>query len=126
MTTLLVFDAIDTAGAVLDAIGIWFLIGAGIFTADTGGRAPFAAGFVTAALLDDTGENIDPLKAWSVMMANEKPGGHGERAVAVAAVDMALWDLAAKIEEQTGLSVRRLKTGEYADACGQLLSPALQ
>lgn len=27
--------------------------------------------------------------------------------------------LAAKIEEQTGLKVRRLKTGEYADACGQ-------
>lgn len=53
-----------------------------------------------AALLDDAGENIDPLKAWSVMMANEKPGGHGERAVAVAAVDMALWDLAAKIEEK--------------------------
>ncbi len=27
--------------------------------------------------------------------------------------------IAAKVEEQTGLSVRRLKTGEYADACGQ-------
>jgi hypothetical protein len=27
--------------------------------------------------------------------------------------------IAARIEEQTGLDVRRLKTGEYADACGQ-------
>lgn len=27
--------------------------------------------------------------------------------------------IADRIEEQTGLSVRRLKTGEYADACGQ-------
>ncbi len=27
--------------------------------------------------------------------------------------------IAARVEEQTGLSVRRLKTGEYADACGQ-------
>jgi L-alanine-DL-glutamate epimerase-like enolase superfamily enzyme len=34
------------------------------------------------------------------MMTNEKPGGHGEWAVAVGTVDMALWDLAAKIEEK--------------------------
>jgi hypothetical protein len=27
--------------------------------------------------------------------------------------------IAAKVEEQTGLKVRRMKTGEYADACGQ-------
>ncbi len=27
--------------------------------------------------------------------------------------------IATKVEEQTGLTVRRLKTGEYADACGQ-------
>ena len=30
-------------------------------------------------------------------MANEKPGGHGERSVAVGVLDMALWDLAAKL-----------------------------
>src|SRR2546426_11718146 len=34
-------------------------------------------------LLDDSGENFDPARAWQVMMANEKPGGHGERSVAV-------------------------------------------
>ncbi|MGW2908705.1 hypothetical protein ACWC91_40975 [Streptomyces sp. NPDC001204] len=33
MTTLLVFDAIDTAGTMLDALGIWILVGAAIFTA---------------------------------------------------------------------------------------------
>jgi len=33
------------------------------------------------------------------MMRNEKPGGHGERSTAVGAVDMALWDLAAKIAD---------------------------
>ncbi len=27
--------------------------------------------------------------------------------------------IASKVEEQTGLTVRRMKTGEYADACGQ-------
>jgi L-alanine-DL-glutamate epimerase-like enolase superfamily enzyme len=54
----------------------------------------------TAALLDDSGENFDPAKAWHIMMANEKPGGHGERSVAVGVLDMALWDLTAKIENK--------------------------
>jgi L-alanine-DL-glutamate epimerase-like enolase superfamily enzyme len=48
--------------------------------------------------LNAEGTNVDPFKAWQVMMANEKPGGHGERSVAVGTMDMAMWDLAAKIE----------------------------
>ena len=52
------------------------------------------------ALLSDSGENFDPFKAWRVMMSNEKPGGHGERSVAVGTLDMALWDLVAKVEEK--------------------------
>jgi L-alanine-DL-glutamate epimerase-like enolase superfamily enzyme len=51
------------------------------------------------ALLDETG-NLDPFRAWTLMMAGEKPGGHGERCVAVGALDMALWDAAAKIAGQ--------------------------
>jgi L-alanine-DL-glutamate epimerase-like enolase superfamily enzyme len=39
---------------------------------------------------------VDPHRAWSVMMRNEKPGGHGERSVAVGVLDMALWDALAK------------------------------
>ena len=31
------------------------------------------------------------------MMTNEKPGGHGERSVAVGTLDMAVWDAVAKI-----------------------------
>ncbi len=54
-----------------------------------------------AALEDDlangSGDGIDPLRAWHCMMQNEKPGGHGERCVAIGALDMALWDAAAKI-----------------------------
>ena len=46
------------------------------------------------------GATIDPFRAWSAMMADEKPGGHGERCVAVGALDMAIWDAAAKIAEQ--------------------------
>ena len=51
-------------------------------------------------LITDDGTNIDPFKAWAAMMHNEKPGGHGERSVAVGTLDMALWDLAAKIKGQ--------------------------
>ncbi len=53
-----------------------------------------------SALLTDDGLNFDPFKAWKIMMTNEKPGGHGERSVAVGTVDMALWDLVAKIENK--------------------------
>ncbi len=50
-----------------------------------------------ASLLDDTGDNLDPDRVWAAMMANEKPGGHGERSVAVGTLDMAVWDAVAKI-----------------------------
>jgi L-alanine-DL-glutamate epimerase-like enolase superfamily enzyme len=49
------------------------------------------------ALLTDDQSNIDPHRCWALMMTGEKPGGHGERSVAVGTVDMALWDAAAKI-----------------------------
>ena len=52
-----------------------------------------------ASLLDDSGL-IDPARAWDAMMRNEKPGGHGERSVAIGVLDMALWDLRAKAEGQ--------------------------
>lgn len=48
-------------------------------------------------LRDPSADNFDPFRAWQVMMAGEKPGGHGERCVAVGALDMAIWDAAAKI-----------------------------
>ena len=48
-------------------------------------------------LANQTGTNVDPFRAWRLMMAGEKPGGHGERCVAVGTLDMALWDAAAKI-----------------------------
>lgn len=49
------------------------------------------------SLLDESCENLDPGKIWSCMMTNEKPGGHGERSVAVGTIDMAVWDAVAKI-----------------------------
>ncbi|MEZ5363288.1 MAG: enolase C-terminal domain-like protein [Bryobacterales bacterium] len=62
------------------------------------------------ALLDDERDNFDPHKAWKAMMADEKPGGHGERSVAVGVLDMALWDLVAKIE---GKPLYRLLAERY-------------
>src|SRR5262247_3588232 len=53
-----------------------------------------------AALATAGGDNIDPQRAWDCMMQDEKPGGHGERCVAVGTLDMALWDAAAKIAGQ--------------------------
>src|SRR6201997_4204062 len=49
------------------------------------------------SLLDAAGDNLDPDKVWATMMSNEKPGGHGERSVAVGTIDMAVWDAVAKI-----------------------------
>lgn len=60
---------------------------------------PRILGAPAESLLDDAGTNFDPFKAWDIMMTNEKPGGHGERSVAVGVIDMALWDLVAKIED---------------------------
>ncbi len=53
-----------------------------------------------ASLLDDSADNLDPHRIWSRLMTNEKPGGHGERSVAVGTIDMAVWDATAKIAGQ--------------------------
>ena len=50
------------------------------------------------SLADATGRNLDPHKVWDAMFRNEKPGGHGERSVAIGTIDMAVWDAVAKIE----------------------------
>jgi D(-)-tartrate dehydratase len=59
--------------------------------------APRLLGADPAALCDESGTNLDPDRAWDAMMTNEKPGGHGERSVAVGTLDMAIWDAVAKI-----------------------------
>ncbi len=49
------------------------------------------------ALVNDAGDNLDPDRIWATLMKNEKPGGHGERSVAVGTIDMAVWDAMGKI-----------------------------
>ena len=64
------------------------------------------------SLVDASGENLDPAAIWRTLMRNEKPGGHGERAVAVGTIDMAVWDAVAKI---AGVPLWRLLADRYRD-----------
>ena len=66
------------------------------------------------SLLDETGE-LSPSIAWDVMMRNEKPGGHGERSVAVGTLDMAIWDAAAKIAGKPLFRMLAERKGVAAD-----------
>jgi len=68
------------------------------------------------SLLDGEGL-LDPAKCWKAMMANEKPGGHGERSVAVGVLDMALWDAVAKAKRQPlwKLLADRYNGGKFDD-----------
>ncbi len=63
--------------------------------------------------VDENGENLDAHKAWAAMMINEKPGGHGERSVAVGTIDMAVWDAIAKI---AGKPLFQLLAERYGNA----------
>ena len=65
-----------------------------------------------STLIDEAHDNLDPHKIWARMMTNEKPGGHGERSVAVGTIDMAVWDAVAKI---AGQPLFRLLAGRYND-----------
>lgn len=52
------------------------------------------------SMVDEAGTNLDPHKVWATMFTNEKPGGHGERSVAIGTIDMAVWDAVAKIADK--------------------------
>ena len=69
------------------------------------------------SLVNEAGDNLDPHKVWATLMANEKPGGHGERSVAVGVLDMAVWDAVAKIENKPlyRLLGERYRDGEVDD-----------
>ncbi|HJV83025.1 mandelate racemase/muconate lactonizing enzyme family protein [Noviherbaspirillum sp.] len=64
------------------------------------------------SLVNEQGDNLDPHKIWNCMFTNEKPGGHGERSVAVGTIDMAIWDAVAKIENKP---LFRLLAERYGD-----------
>jgi len=52
-----------------------------------------------AALLDAAGR-IDPAAVSACALRDEKPGGHGDRAAAAGALELACWDLNAKLNDE--------------------------
>jgi L-alanine-DL-glutamate epimerase-like enolase superfamily enzyme len=65
-----------------------------------------------AATAEELGDPIQPERIRDLLMQNEKPGGHGERSGAVAALEIAVWDLIAKLE---GVPLYRLLADRYND-----------
>jgi L-alanine-DL-glutamate epimerase-like enolase superfamily enzyme len=51
------------------------------------------------ALTDDAGR-LDPAAVVACALTDEKPGGHGDRAAAAAALELACWDLNAKLDDE--------------------------
>ena len=81
-------------------------------------RERFAPRILEAAhdsLRDDARDNIDAHKVWAAMFKNEKPGGHGERSVAMGTIDMAVWDAVAKIENKPLFRLLAERNGIEAD-----------
>src|SRR5438128_10407110 len=58
---------------------------------------------------------LDPDRLWAAMMRDEKPGGHGERSVAVGAIDMAVWDAVAKVAGKPLFRLLAERHGREAD-----------
>jgi len=89
-------------------------------------RERFIPRLLTAApeaLLNDANDAFCPGRAAEIMMRNEKPGGHGDRAAAIGALELAFWDLNAKLRDepayctiarQAGRSPEHVSTAVYA------------
>lgn len=61
-----------------------------------------------ASLLQDNADRLCPRKVLACVMRNEKPGGHGDRAQAASALELAVWDLNAKLDgEPASVTIAR-------------------
>jgi L-alanine-DL-glutamate epimerase-like enolase superfamily enzyme len=69
------------------------------------------------ALLDPGAGALDPLLALETLLASEPPGRNGELALAAATLEMALWDLSAKLAQQplARLLAERFNRGRLAE-----------
>ncbi len=61
---------------------------------------PRLLGAAPESLLQDDGKLLSPEKVLACVMKNEKPGGHGDRAQAASALELAVWDLNAKLLDE--------------------------
>ncbi len=53
-----------------------------------------------SSLLVEGGQRFDAAQVLATLLRNEKPGGHGDRAGAAAAIEQAIWDLNAKLADE--------------------------
>src|SRR5690606_24724680 len=69
------------------------------------------------SLLQDCGTLFSPEKVLDCVLKNEKPGGHGDRAQAASALELAVWDANAKLrDEPVSASIaRHYGSGDYSD-----------
>ena len=68
------------------------------------------------SLLDDDGD-LAPEKILAVMLHNEKSGGHSERSIGIGTIEVAVWDVLAKILEKPlhRLLAERFNGGKIAE-----------
>lgn len=66
------------------------------------------------SLLDDSGARWDPARVLACVLRNEKPGGHGDRAGAAAAIELAVWDLNAKLADEPAWATLAKASGRPA------------
>lgn len=74
--------------------------------------APRLLSAATDSLTDAATGYVSPEAVQVEAMRNEKPGGHGERAVAAGVLDMAAWDLASK---QAGVPLWKMVAERYGN-----------
>ena len=69
------------------------------------------------SLLNAAGDNFEPEKILSLMMRNEKAGGHSERSIGIGTIEVAVWDAVAKIADQPlhRVLAERYNGGKAAD-----------
>jgi L-alanine-DL-glutamate epimerase-like enolase superfamily enzyme len=67
------------------------------------------------SLLQEDGRLLSPEKILACAMQNEKPGGHGDRAHAAAALELAAWDLNAKLNDEPAAVTIARHYGQAAD-----------
>lgn len=69
------------------------------------------------SLLQDCGTLFSPEKILDCVLKNEKPGGHGDRAQAASALELAVWDANAKLrDEPVSASIaRHYGRDDYSD-----------
>lgn len=61
---------------------------------------PRLTGAPPESLLQECGRLLSPENVLACSLQNEKPGGHGDRAQAASALELAVWDLNAKLNDE--------------------------